>query len=114
MPPFRFAMPTGYFRVPVGRDRHVGFSGTYGYGEPTYVGEVLTSLEMPGRAMPLTPAVRAQFLAQLHAWHCHWLLASFSTHLANQQAFYLSVLLGSPPSASRRHLALFAIPDGTG
>ena len=108
---FRFAMPTGYFRVPVGRDRHVGFSGTYGYGEPTYVGEVLTSLEMPGRAMPLTPDVRAQFLAQLHAWHCHWLLASFSTHLANQQAFYLSVLLGRTPTASTGHLALFKVPS---
>lgn len=107
---FRFAMPSGYFRVPGGSARHVAFSGTYGYGRPTFVGEVLTSLEMPGRAMPLTPDLRAQFLDQLHAWHCHWLLASFSAHHVNQQAFYLSALLGETPTASTGHLALFAVP----
>lgn len=105
---FAFSMPSAYFRVPAGRHHHVAFDGTYGYGTPTLVGEVLTSLERTGRAMPLTPALKAGFSAQLRSWHIHWLIASFSKKREPFDLRYLSELLGHPPVNRINRLALFS------
>ena len=104
---FRFSMPSAYFRVPAGRHHHVAFDGTYGYGTPTLVGEVLTSLELKGHAMPLTPALTTAFSAQLRSWHILWLLASFSKKREAFDLRYLTQLLGQPPIERSGHLALF-------
>ena len=107
---FPFKMPAGYFRVPQGPERAVGFDPVYGYGFSSYPAQVLVLLER-GTPPAMSPSLRLAFLKPLNRWGVSWMVADVppsATHKAT--LLYLALLLG-PPVAAKGEVRVFRVPN---
>ena len=92
-----FRSPGGYFLVPDGPDRKIGYSAAVGYGADTLTARVLIALH-DGRPPPRTATLRAALLAQWASWHASSLVAVFGGEAQPVAALqFLTWLVGRPP-----------------
>jgi hypothetical protein len=93
-----FRSPGGYFLVPDGPGRRIGFSASVGYGADTLTARVFIALDQ-GHPPAQTPALRAALLAQFGSWHVSSLVAVFGpVSRPDASSQFLTWLAGRPPT----------------
>jgi hypothetical protein len=91
-----FRSPGGYFLVPDGPERRIGFSAPVSYGADTLTARVLIALD-EGRPPEETPALRAALLSQFRSWQVSSLVAFFGQAPEPTALAFLTWIAGRPP-----------------